>query len=246
MWIKICGVTRTKDVLAVIHSGADAIGFNFFPQSKRFVSIATARTLAIAARQTSKDSAPVDLVGVFVNAMADTVKETVESVGLNAIQLHGDETPEHVAIIHDHCPALPIVRAFRVHPKNPEHTLTQIDALASSFQVSAILLDAFVPGEFGGTGAVVDLSILPIYFEKPRPPLILAGGLTPANVASVASRAKVWGIDTASGVESSPGIKDQTMIDELVKAARGVLNSDPMDLCVRIDRPPNAGNVQPR
>ena len=246
MWIKICGVTRTEDVLAVIHSGADAIGFNFFPQSKRFVSIATARTLAIAARQTSKDNPPVDLVGVFVNATSDAVKETVETVGLNAVQLHGDETPEQVAIIHDHCPALPIIRAFRVDPKNPAHTLTQIDSLTARTHVSAILLDAFVPGEFGGTGIVVDLSILPIYFEKPRPPLILAGGLTPSNVTSIARREPIWGIDTASGVESSPGIKDQAMIDRFVKAARGAVNSDPLGLRVRIDRPSNAGNVQPR
>ena len=222
MWIKICGVTRTEDVLAVVHSGADAIGFNFFPQSKRFVPVATARTLAIAARQTSKDNPPVDLVGVFVNATADTVQETVEAVGLNAIQLHGDETPEQVATILRRCPSLRIIRAFRVDPQNPELTLTETDRLTAIAPVSAILLDAFVPGEFGGTGTVVDLSILPAYFAQPRPPLILAGGLTATNVASIAVHPSVWGADTASGVESSPGIKDPTLIEEFIQASRAV------------------------
>ena len=220
MWIKICGVTRTEDVLAVIQSGADAIGFNFFPQSKRFVSIATARLLAETARQATIDSPCVDLVGVFVNANADTVKETAESVGMNAIQLHGDESPEQVAAIHDLCPALPLIRAFRVDPKNPELALRDIDRLTALVPISAILLDAFVPGEFGGTGTAVDLSILPAYFAQPRPPLILAGGLTPTNVASIAAQRAVWGIDTASGVELSPGIKDQNRIVQFVKATR--------------------------
>ena len=235
MWIKICGVTRKEDVFVVIHAGADAIGFNFFPASKRFVSIAAARTLAEIARQVSADRPQVDLVGVFVNAAANAVRETVEAVGLNAIQLHGDETPEQVAVINDRCPALPIIRAFRVDPKNPDRTLDDIDRLTALVPVSAILLDALVPGEFGGTGARVDLSILPRYCEQTRPPLILAGGMTPANVASIAGRDAIWGIDTASGVESSPGIKDQTMIDEFVKAARGALHSNLLQVHTRIE-----------
>lgn len=238
MWIKICGVTRAEDAATVGHSGADAMGLNFFPDSKRFVSISTARVLAEAARRTAVDLPIVDLVGVFVNAKGDAIRKTVQEVGLSVIQIHGDETAEQVAEIHRLCPDIPIVRAFRVNPKDAGHTLHEIDRLSAVVPLAAILLDAFVPGEFGGTGTTVDLSILELYGLQPRPPLILAGGLTPGNVAFVAGRATVWGIDTASGVESSPGIKDSARVYEFVNAARAAA-SDSGGLIhnVRIGKP---------
>ena len=238
MWIKICGVTRAEDVATVIHSGADAIGFNFFRDSKRFVSIPTARALAETARRLAVDIPPVDLVGVFVNAEANAIRTAVQDVGLNVIQVHGDETAEHVAGIHRLCPDIPLIRAFRADPKNTDRTMNDIDRLSALVPLAAILLDAFVPGEFGGTGTTVDLSILECCTTQQRPPLILAGGLTPQNVAFIADRSTVWGIDTASGVESSPGIKDSTRVYEFVNAARAA-TSDSSRLIhnVRIGKP---------
>lgn len=220
MWIKICGVTRVADVGSVVGAGADAIGFNFYTNSKRYVSPLNARTLADAARRESSDQLQIDLVGVFVNSQPREIRDIADSVGLNAIQLHGDETPEQVVAIYQHCPSIPIIRAFRVDPMAPQQVLDKVDQLVAIVSVTAILLDAFVPGEFGGTGAVVDVSILPAYFAKSRPPLILAGGLKPGNVATVAVQPSLWGIDTASGVESSPGIKDSSRINEFVRQAK--------------------------
>lgn len=220
MWIKICGVTRAEDAATIIHSGANAIGFNFFPDSRRFVSIPIACALAETARRSAVDLPLVDLVGVFVNAEADAIRTAVQEVGLSVIQVHGDESIEQVIKIHRRCPDVPVIRAFRVDPKNAQHTLNDIDRLSAQVPLAAILLDAFVPGEFGGTGTTVDLSILESYTLQHRPPLILAGGLTPKNVAFVMNCPMVWGIDTASGVESSPGIKDSVRVFEFVNAAR--------------------------
>ena len=222
MWIKICGVTRIEDVSAVLNSGADAIGFNFFPGSKRFVSIATACILVEAARHVAGDVPLVDLVGVFVNAEAEAVRRTVLNVGLNVIQIHGDETAEQVVEIHRLLPDTPLIRAFRVDPISTERTLIDIDRVSELVPLAAILLDTFVPGEFGGTGVTLDRRVLDGYALKQRPQLILAGGLTPENVAAFADHAAVWGIDTASGVEVSPGKKDADRVYEFARAARAV------------------------
>lgn len=240
MWIKICGVTRAEDAATVVHSGADALGFNFFPGSRRFVSIPIARALAEAARRSAVDLPHVDLVGVFVNAEANAIRNAVQEVGLSVIQVHGDESVEHVTEIHRLCPDIPIIRAFRVDPKNTERTLTDIDRLSALVPLAAILLDAFVPGEFGGTGTTVDLSILKSCTLRPGPPLILAGGLTPKNLASALDCPMVWGVDTASGVELSPGIKDCTRVYEFVNAARAAASeSGCLIHKVRIGKPPS-------
>jgi phosphoribosylanthranilate isomerase len=220
MWIKICGVTRTEDVVSVVNSGADAIGFNFYSRSKRFVSISTASALADAARQMPTDATVVDLIGVFVNSEPDIIRKTTNEVGLNAIQIHGDESVEHISQIHDLCPEIPIIRAIRVGESNIERVLNEIDLLSVTVPLTAILLDALIPGEFGGTGTTINLSILHRFSSHQDLPLILAGGLTPRNVARSIDQLAIWGIDTASGVELSPGIKDSTLVSEFVCAAR--------------------------
>lgn len=235
MWIKICGVTRTEDAAAVADSGADAIGFNFYSNSKRYVSIPTACALADAARRSSTDAPCIDLVGVFVNAEPDAVRMAVHEVGLNAIQVHGNETAEHIAAIHRLCPDIPIVRAIRVNANEVERTLNDLDLLSAAVSLNAILLDTFVPGEFGGTGVTLNHSILERCAQHLNRPLILAGGLTSQNVALAIDRLKIWGIDTASGVESAPGIKDSTRILEFVRSARAAtLSSDGRSDSVRI------------
>lgn len=220
MWIKICGVTRDEDVSTVTNSGVDAIGFNFFPDSKRFVSNERARGLIQLAKQFSGDASPPDFVGVFVNSKAQTIKTAVLETGINVIQIHGDETVQQIAEIHQLCPDIPLIRALRVNTENSERLLEETDFLHAEVPLAAILLDPFVPGEFGGTGKHLDLSILQAYATKPRPHLILAGGLTPENAPRIGSHAIVWGIDTASGVESSPGIKDAVRVHSFVTNVR--------------------------
>jgi phosphoribosylanthranilate isomerase len=220
MWIKICGVTRAEDVSTVACSGANAIGFNFFAGSKRYVSIEHARSLIQVAKNNAGDTPPLDLVGVFVNSEAQDVQTTVKETGVSVIQIHGDETEEQIAEIHRLCPDIPLVRAVRVHSKNLERTLEEIDRLCAMVPLAAILLDAFVPGEFGGTGKSLDLSVLQTYAAQLRPRLILAGGLTPENSAKMTLHPIVWGADTASGVESSPGIKDAIRVRKFVDNVR--------------------------
>ncbi len=220
MWIKICGVTRDDDVSKVTCSGADAIGFNFFPGSKRFVSNERALGLIQVAKRIIGDSSPLDLVGVFVNSDAQAVKTTVLKTGINVIQIHGDETVEQISEIHRLCPDIPLIRALRVHSENSERLLEETDCLNAQVPLAAILLDTFVPGEFGGTGKPLDLRILQTYATKLRPRLILAGGLTPENAAKITSHSIVWGIDTASGVESCPGIKDAVRVRNFVDNVR--------------------------
>jgi phosphoribosylanthranilate isomerase len=220
MWIKICGVTRDDDVLTVAFAGADAIGFNFFPGSKRFISNERAFDLIQVAKRITGKDAPLDLVGVFVNSVAQVVRTTVMETGINVIQIHGDETVEQIAEIHRLCPDIPLVRAIRLHSENAERTLEETDRLLARVPLAAILLDSFLPGEFGGTGKTVDLSILQTYEARFKPRLILAGGLTPENVEKMTSDSIVWGIDTASGVESSPGIKDAVRVRRFVDNAR--------------------------
>jgi len=220
MWIKICGVTRDDDVSTVTSSGADAIGFNFFSGSKRFVSNERALGLIQVAKRITGDNSPLDLVGVFVNSDAQAVKTTVLETGINVIQIHGDETVEQITEIHRLCPDIPLIRAIRVHSENSERLLEETDCLHAKVPLAAILLDPFVPGEFGGTGKHLDLSILQTYATNLRPRLILAGGLTPENAAKITSHSIVWGIDTASGVESSPGIKDAVRVHNFVDNVR--------------------------
>lgn len=211
-WIKICGITTTDDALMIAESGATAIGLNFFPQSKRYISPATARPIRDAVAD------DIDVVGVFVNSSATKVAEIVEQVGLNVVQFHGDETPEAISQFQQACPDILVVRAFRVGDDGLGDVEQSIEDLRSAgVRLSAILLDAHVAGEYGGTGRQIDASLLQ---QRPKgwPPLILAGGLTPVTVAAAQAAVAPWGIDTASGVEDSPGVKSREKVAAFVAA----------------------------
>ncbi len=210
--IKICGVTIVADALAAARAGADAIGLNFFPGSKRFVAPARAREIV--------ETLPpgVVKVGVFVNADEHDIRGTCESLALDAVQLHGDEPPELLGRLAD----LPLVRAFRLDSRG----LAPVDSyLAACAALRAaprmILLDAHVPGQYGGTGATLDWSALSdAKGAADRPPIVLAGGLTPGNVATAIRAARPAAVDTAGGVEYAPGKKDHTSLAAFVTAAR--------------------------
>lgn len=207
MWTKICGVTTTESALAVRNAGASAVGLNFYSGSKRFVSVPTAKEIAKIFRCPNSNAVPQDIIGVFVNSPISDVTFISDAVGLTAAQLHGDETRDMICRLHESRPSLLLVRALRVSIERLDEHLQAIDELQRNVPLAACLLDAFVAGEFGGTGVTVDLRVPARYLQQSRPRLILAGGLTPENVADIVGQATPWGVDTASGVETAPGIK---------------------------------------
>jgi phosphoribosylanthranilate isomerase len=222
MWIKICGITNPRDALSAAQVGASAIGLNFYPRSKRFIAITAAADL-IRDLRADTDSAGITLpesVGVFVNADMSDVIQTVEQVGLNTVQFHGEESIADIAEFHQRLPGCRIIRALRVTVDGMPEAMESLDALVSEVAISACLLDAYVAGEYGGTGQTIDRRLPDLYFQRSRPSLIVAGGLTPENVAQVAGDNRIWGVDTASGVELVPGQKDSERMRSFVQAAR--------------------------
>jgi phosphoribosylanthranilate isomerase len=174
--IKICGITRPEDALAAVTAGADAIGLNFYPQSARFVGDEQARRIAAAV------PAGVARVGVFVNASADEIKRTFDRTPLDIIQLHGDEPPELLCQFGDR----PIMRVFRVGSAGLAAALEYLNRCCQLGIVPRLVLaDAPAGPAYGGTGQLADWSALAGYPSTAwHPPLILAGGLTPENVAA--------------------------------------------------------------
>ncbi len=210
--IKICGITNVVDALAAAQAGADALGLNFFAGSKRFIGPDRAREIVKAL------PSGVVKVGVFVNAAEDDIRRIFDAIGLDAVQLHGDEPPELLAKLA----AIPLVRAFRLDSGG----FAPVDAyLAACAALGAlprmILLDAYVPGQYGGTGATLEWSSLRHAGSSAnRPLVVLAGGLTPANVATAIRSARPAAVDTAGGVEYAPGKKDHAMLTAFVASAR--------------------------
>ncbi len=199
--VKICGITNVEDAKAAVDAGADAIGFMFFPQSSRAVSIETAAEI-------SQEISPwIMRVGVFVNPEAEFVFAAIRQCGLNFLQFHGDETPEFCAQF-----GTMSMKAFRV--KDSESL-----PVMKTYLTEALLLDSYVAGKQGGTGEKFnwDLAIDAKKFGKP---IFLAGGLTPANVADAVRKVEPFGVDVSSGVEISPGKKDHQKIRDFVAAVR--------------------------
>ena len=197
MFVKICGTTSEEDALLAVALGADAVGFVFAP-SPRQVAVGTARDII------KRLPHEIITVGVFRDEAPERVVEVVNSIGLRAAQLHGHETPEQAQFVRQRVPLL--IQAF------PAGDPALANALA--YGADAILLDAASPG----SGEVFDWNLA----EAPDGVrLILAGGLTPTNVAQAIAHVHPWGVDVASGVESSPGHKDAVKMRAFVAAARG-------------------------
>ena len=209
--IKICGITNIEDAIAVADAGADAIGLNFYSGSPR--SVTPSQAQQIAAALPSK----MTKVGVFVNSPADEVARLCEEVGLDVVQLHGDEPPEILGML---APRV-IVRAFRCRESGFESLIDYVGQCRDAGHApAAVLVDAYQPGSYGGTGAVVDWHQVPnLAHELPDTPIVLAGGLRPENVAEAIRDARPAAVDTASGVESSPGRKDPKLVREFVRNA---------------------------
>jgi phosphoribosylanthranilate isomerase len=199
--IKICGIKTVTDALAAMDAGADMIGFNFYPKSPRFVEVGMCRNIMSAVRQNGR----AKCVGVFVNASVGEILATMDTLGLNLAQLHGDETPEMLTALDGKG-----FKAFRGIPES-------VDGFARS-ESPAFLVDASVKGLYGGSGVTADWIGAAELAKKY--PLLLAGGLTPENVAEAVRRVKPWGVDVASGVESAPGEKDAGRMKKFVQAVR--------------------------
>lgn len=207
--VKICGITNLDDALAAVDAGADALGFNFYPRSPRYITAETAR--AILAGLPSTSSAMLT-VGVFVNEELDVVEQTAAAAGVSALQLHGSESPEY-------CKALAgryLIKAFAAGDQFAPQTVLR-------YEVDAILLDAFdkdaAGGVGGGTGKLGDWSIARETREL-FPKLFLAGGLSPENVGEAIERVQPYAVDACSRLESAPGRKDRARVRAFVNAVR--------------------------
>jgi phosphoribosylanthranilate isomerase len=198
--VKICGVTSVEDALAAVAAGADAIGVNFAAASPRRLDVAVARSIvqALPARVVS--------VGVFVDAREAELREVQAGLGLGCVQLHGDESPELLSLFLPHA-----YKAIRVRGRESLE-------VAARYGGEHILLDAFVPGVHGGSGATFDWS-LAAEVARSRS-VTLAGGLSPSNVAEAVRVVRPYCVDVASGVESAPGRKSVELMRAFVAAAK--------------------------
>jgi phosphoribosylanthranilate isomerase len=216
--VKICGITSARDAAAAAEAGADAVGLNFYRGSKRYVELDRAKEIVAAIPQ------GVTKVGVFVNADVSLIRTMQPALDLDMVQLHGDEPPEFLRELIEEGVPTPVMRAFAC---GADHSLAGVaDYLARANDLGCpprlVLLDAAVPGQQGGTGVTCDWSTAAAYHQLPvAPPLVLAGGLTPDNVAAAIAAVQPAAVDVASGVESSPGCKDAQLMRRFVAGALG-------------------------
>jgi len=216
--VKICGITTATDARMAASAGADAIGLNFYQPSSRYVSPARASSIV-------RDLPPsVAKVGVFVELSAADVMRISNEVGLDIVQLHGDESPEML----DRLRPMRVIRAFRVRDGDEETIPRYLDRCQQlKCLPEAILLDAFRPGQFGGTGATLNWQSLTGTRDLlSEIPMVLAGGLTADNVIQAIETIGPDAVDTASGVEKRPGEKDESLVRQFVTAARCALHID--------------------
>ncbi|MFC1478231.1 phosphoribosylanthranilate isomerase [Candidatus Margulisiibacteriota bacterium] len=197
--IKICGITNLEDALLACELGADAIGFIFAP-SPRQVNLETVRGI------TSQIPPFVTRVGVFVNEPAELINETARNCGLDAVQLHGDESPEYCKSIKRR-----VIKVLRIKEGSDLDVIKLYED-----HVSAFLFDTYSPDQYGGTGKTFNWDILKDV--ETSKPYIVSGGITPDNVSSLLGSVDPYGIDIGSGVESSPGKKDPEKLKQLFAA----------------------------
>lgn len=250
MWIKVCGVRDSETAAAAIAAGVSALGLNFFPKSARYVTPDIAAEIVSSCRPTNLPA--IDWVGLFVNATVDHILKVQSRVGFGVVQLHGDEPPAVTAAIRVARPDLAIVRAVTVPEVDGVAQIERLDEVlaahrAAGVELDALLVDAAVPGEYGGTGHKAPWSAINAWIQRNQanepsdtnpdrlalrhstandpeqtraPRIILAGGLAPENVSAAVRKVRPWGVDVASGVERERGVKDADLIRQFVTAAK--------------------------
>jgi len=201
--IKICGLTREQDVLAVAASGADAFGLVFYDKSPRHVDILQAARL--------QDAAPpfVTVVGLFVNPTVDYVREVLAKVPLDLLQFHGEEAPEFCGMF-----GRPYLKAIRV-----KAGVDLVECAARYVDAQGLLLDAYVEGTQGGTGESFDWALIP---QNLPLPVILSGGLHAGNVAAGIRQVRPYAVDVSSGVEAAKGVKDAAKIAAFINEVKQI------------------------
>lgn len=201
--VKICGTTQLADAQLACQLGVDALGFIFYKKSPRYISAAGASDII--------ERLPlfVDRVGVFVNEPIKELEQAVEA-GLSIIQLHGNESPDDCKTVQQEFPHCRIIKAFRVGSDSSREDFTLYEQCVDCF-----LLDTYVKGAKGGTGEIFDWSII----EKLQlaRPILLAGGLSPENIVQAIEQVRPYGVDVNSGVETEPGVKDHSRLQELMQ-----------------------------
>lgn len=201
--VKICGITNLEDARACVAAGADMLGFNFYPASKRYISPPAARSII------EKVSSSIICIGVFVNEPSPArVAQLAEEARVSVVQLHGDEPPEYCRALANY----QVIKALRVAPDFAP-------AQAAECGAETVLLDAFQPDAYGGTGHTFDWSVA-LAFRALVPKLILAGGLTPENVAAAIAHVRPFAVDACSSLEREPGLKDGALVKAFIAAAK--------------------------
>ena len=221
--VKICGLTNLADAQVAVEAGADFLGFIFYEPSPRYVQpdrvreiVAEIKRSAVSRQPSAEDNPPL-FVGVFVNESLERVQHTLNFCDLDAAQLHGDEPPEMLAALSGRAyKALrPLsqadleqaINSYQFKPTNPASSL-----------LPSFLLDAYHPTLYGGTGRVTDWSLAAQVAQ--RHTLLLAGSLTPDNVAEAVRTVRPWGVDVSSGVEAEKGRKDHQKVHDFIKNLR--------------------------
>ncbi|MBU1565649.1 MAG: phosphoribosylanthranilate isomerase [Proteobacteria bacterium] len=207
--VKMCGTTRIEDALAAVRLGVDALGFIFYPKSPRYIVPAKAAAII------SNLPPFIDRVGVFVDTPLAEVVQTA-GLGLSFLQLHGSESPDYCLELRALLPFCGIIKAFRVGAGSSGDAFTPYESC-----VDAFLLDTYVKGESGGTGLVFDWLIIDKL--KLQRPVILAGGLSPENVALAIAAVRPYAVDVNSAIELQPGIKDHHRLQALMRVVAEIV-----------------------
>lgn len=205
--VKICGVTSVADALHAVECGADMIGLNFYPPSPRFLTLSAAHAIRAALPP------HIQCVGIFVNAAREEIAALVARVPLDIIQFHGDETATELRGWP--CPTIKVTRIPAVWVP-ADGVIPPLESVSSTY----LLLDTYNPGRYGGTGEVFAWDAAAALPQAVRQRLLLAGGLTPDNVAAAVRTVRPWAVDVASGVESTPGQKNPEKVRAFITNAK--------------------------
>ncbi len=206
MIVKICGITNLEDAILAIEAGADMLGFNFYKPSPRYIAPEACTRIIAQLKDTH-----VIHVGIFVNQPPQDIRQTLDDCGLDLAQLHGDEGPNDLIALGE--------LAFKaIRPKSLEAAEIASQHYTQRSLPPYLLVDAHQKGMYGGTGETGDWAIA--RHLAAQVPILLAGGLNPDNVAEAIQNVRPWGVDVASGVEASPGIKDPHKITDFIAAAK--------------------------